>query len=258
MDFLGDSNNPSAVDVIAFVREVVEKFPDLRSTITDKLVSTFGEIKSGKVFRGAIWIVGEYCSGSVDIKRAMFEIRKVIGEIPILASEQVSQPRTETTAEPAQRLLDEAEAADEATNEKQSEAPKAVTTTRVLADGTYATETVYTSTAAAARLEQVRAATKPPLRSLILGGDFFTGSVLAATLTKLVMRYAAAQSAAEDVNGIRAEVRTNLPALLTSGYSHHDLNDPSRTVQIFCSTDRRGLARTDHELHRNSRPATKL
>ena len=64
MDFLGDSNNPSAVDVIAFVREVVEKFPSLRPAITEKLVSTFSEIKSGKVFRGAMWIVGEYCTGS--------------------------------------------------------------------------------------------------------------------------------------------------------------------------------------------------
>lgn len=42
-------------------REVVEKFPQLRSEITDKLISTFGEIKSGKVYRGALWIVGEYC-----------------------------------------------------------------------------------------------------------------------------------------------------------------------------------------------------
>lgn len=107
MDFLGDSNNPSAVDVIAFVREVVEKFPELRPAITEKLVSTFGEIKSGKVFRGAMWIVGEYCTGGpgklvrtrretmadlVDIKKAVFEMRKVLGEIPILASEQVSDP----------------------------------------------------------------------------------------------------------------------------------------------------------------------
>jgi coatomer subunit beta len=44
--------------------EVVEKFPDLRSAITEKLVQTFSEIKSGKVFRGALWIVGEYCSSS--------------------------------------------------------------------------------------------------------------------------------------------------------------------------------------------------
>lgn len=90
MDFLGDSNNPSAVDVIAFVREVVEKFPKLRTAITEKLISTFGEIKSGKVFRGAMWIVGEYCEQPEDIKQAIAEIQKVLGEIPILASEQVS------------------------------------------------------------------------------------------------------------------------------------------------------------------------
>ena len=62
MEFLGDSNNSSAVDVIAFVREVVERFPDLRSSIVEKLLSTFDDIKSGKVFRGALWIVGEYCT----------------------------------------------------------------------------------------------------------------------------------------------------------------------------------------------------
>lgn len=60
LDFLGDSNNAAAVDVIAFVREVVERFPDLRSGIIEKLLATFGDIKSGKVFRGALWIVGEY------------------------------------------------------------------------------------------------------------------------------------------------------------------------------------------------------
>lgn len=62
MEFLGDAANTSAVDVIAFVREVVERFPDLRSSIVEKLLSTFSDIKSGKVFRGALWICGEYCT----------------------------------------------------------------------------------------------------------------------------------------------------------------------------------------------------
>jgi hypothetical protein len=44
--------------------EVVEKFPKLRAEITHKLISTFSDIKSGKVFRGALWIVGEYCEGA--------------------------------------------------------------------------------------------------------------------------------------------------------------------------------------------------
>lgn len=89
MEFLGDANNASAVDVIAFVREVVEKFPNLRSSIVEKLLSTFSEIKSGKVFRGALWIVGEYGNTVDDIKETLQQIRKVLGEVPILASEQV-------------------------------------------------------------------------------------------------------------------------------------------------------------------------
>lgn len=60
LDFLGDSNNTAAVDVISFVREVVEKFPSLRKDIVDKLRETLTDIKSGKVFRGALWILGEY------------------------------------------------------------------------------------------------------------------------------------------------------------------------------------------------------
>jgi len=77
----------------------------------------------------------------------------VLGEIPILASEQ--------------RLLDEAAGEGGAEAEETNKAkvdgagggrPK------VLADGTYATETAYTSTTTA-RLEAVKAAAKPPLRS---------------------------------------------------------------------------------------------
>ncbi|KAI9638983.1 ER to Golgi transport-related protein [Dioszegia hungarica] len=206
MEFLGDSNNPSAVDVIAFVREVVEKFPKLRTAITEKLVATFSEIKSGKVYRGALWIVGEYCEQVSDIKQAMQEIRKVLGEIPILASEQ--------------RLFDEAASSDEAATEKKDDAPKAVTKTRVLADGTYATETTYTSNADAARLEAVRSAAKPPLRSLILGGDFFTGSVLAATLTKLILRLSASETAdSATVNELKAEALLIMTSIVRVGQS---------------------------------------
>ena len=50
------------MDVIAFVREVVEKFPNLRKRIVEHLLESFAGIKSGKVFRGAMWIVGEYCT----------------------------------------------------------------------------------------------------------------------------------------------------------------------------------------------------
>lgn len=88
----------------------------------------------------------------------MLEIRRVLGEIPILASEQ--------------KLLDEAggnfsggdEILDEEGGESKEKEKVAAAKPKVLADGTYATETAFTS-GAVARLEAVKSASKPPLRS---------------------------------------------------------------------------------------------
>ncbi|KAF9654103.1 coatomer protein [Thelephora ganbajun] len=201
MDFLGDSNNPSALDVVAFVREVVEKFPLLRKSIVSHLTSTLPEIKSGKVYRGVLWIIGEYSEDVPDALSAFQEIRKVIGEIPILASEQ--------------RLLDEASKDDE---EEKETAPATSTKPRVLADGTYATETAFTSISNA-RLEAVKAATKPPLRTLILGGDFYTGSVLASAITKLVIRCAEISQDKQQVNSLKAEAMLIMVSVIRVGQS---------------------------------------
>ncbi|KAJ7684598.1 coatomer protein [Mycena polygramma] len=203
MDFLGDSNNPSALDVVAFVREVVEKFPHLRSNVTSRLIEKLSEIKSGKVFRGVLWILGEYIESIPDIQAAMQEIRKVLGEIPILASEQ--------------KLLDEAAGG----GEEGATSPKVETgggKPKVLADGTYATETAYSSTTTA-RLEAVRAASKPPLRTLLLGGDFFTGAVLASALTKLVLRYNEKADDKTASNMLRAECMLIMTSIIRVGQS---------------------------------------
>lgn len=147
-EFLGDSNNPSAQDVVSFVREVVEKFPALRPAICEQLMSTLSSIKSGRVFRGVLWILGEYVEEVEDVQKAMQEIRRVIGEIPILAEEQ--------------RLLDEQDAPEQKEENGTAE-PAAGSKPKVLADGTYATENAFTSSTSA-KLDAVKAAKKPPLR----------------------------------------------------------------------------------------------
>ena len=48
MDFITDFGGSSAIEVISFVKEVVEKFPKLRSSIVARLVSTLGEVRAGK------------------------------------------------------------------------------------------------------------------------------------------------------------------------------------------------------------------
>ncbi|KAL1759385.1 adaptin N terminal region-domain-containing protein [Schizophyllum commune] len=203
MDFLGDTNNPSALDVVAFVREVVEKFPALRPSITTHLVSTLPSIKSGKVFRGVLWILGEYVAEVADIQATMQEVRKVLGEIPILASEQ--------------RAADEAAGTVEAEGgEDAEEGVKTSTRPKVLADGTYATETAY-STAGPSSVQSTKS--KPPLRALILGGDFFTGAVLAVALTKLVLRFSELSEDKDALNGLRAEAMLIMASVIRVGQS---------------------------------------
>lgn len=214
MDFLGDSSNPSAVDVIVFVREVVEKFQDLRPSIVAKLLSTFSQIKSGKVFRGGLWIVGEYCEREDEIENALTHIRQVVGEVPILAAEERLLQQEESKEE--QASLEGANGA----SGSSSNGTKSVTT-RVRADGTYATETAFTADAnASARLEAVKNASKPPLRSLILLGDFYTATALASCLTKLVSRLHELPTVdAGRKNERRAEAMLILTSVVRAGQS---------------------------------------
>ena len=213
MEFIADFNNSSAVDVISFVKEVVEKFPKLRASIVDRLVSTLSEVRAGKVYRGVLWVVGEYSLEEHDIREAWKRIRASLGEIPILASEQ--------------RLLDEGNdensSSDPAKGQVNGHAKSAAPTgsRRILADGTYATENALTSqSAAAAKLEAVKAAQKPPLRQLILDGDYYLATVLSSTMTKLVMRHSELSKDAARTNALRAEAMLIMISIIRVGQSH--------------------------------------
>ena len=207
MDFIADFNATSAVDVISFVKEVVERFPNLRSSIVERLVATLSEVRAGKVYRGALWIVGEYSLEGNDIREAWKRIRASLGEIPIVASEQ--------------RLLEEepdAEPKDQVNGQAKSAEPTG--SRKVLADGTYATESALTSESAAkAKLEAVKAAQKPPLRQLILDGDYYLASVLSSTLTKLVMRHSEISSDSARTNALRAEAMLIMISIIRVGQS---------------------------------------
>ncbi|KAI1437234.1 Coatomer, beta subunit [Xylaria sp. CBS 124048] len=209
MDFIADFSNSSAVDVISFVKEVVEKFPQLRPSIVARLVDTLSEVRAGKVYRGIVWIIGEYSLEESDIRDAWKKIRASLGEIPILASEQ--------------RLLDNVDGSEEQDQDQvngHSKPTQPSGSRRVLADGTYATETALTSaSAAAAKLEAVKAAQKPPLRQLILDGDYYLATVLSATLTKLVMRHSEISSDKARTNALKAEAMLIMISIIRVGQS---------------------------------------
>lgn len=127
-EFLSDTNEQAATDVLIFIREAIQKFPHLRSLITEKLIETFPTVRSVKVHRAALWILGEYITNVKEILEVIDVVNQTIGEIPIVESEQ-----RRLTGEPV---------GDE--NDPTKSATGAVkTTTKVTSDGTYATQSAF-------------------------------------------------------------------------------------------------------------------
>ncbi|KAJ2781002.1 coatomer subunit beta [Coemansia interrupta] len=205
---IAEFGSSSASDAIVFVREVAEKFPALRTSIVTHLVSSFLEFKTGRVIRGALWILGEYAESAAEIRDVWTKLREAIGELPLLAAEQ------REALEGASGL------AEDAASQATSSAPSA--SRRVLADGTYATESSLTANAQNA----IKLETKPPLRAVLLHSDFFTGTVLASTLAKLVLRFgaladvAASEEGKSRLNALRAEAVLIMAGIIRIGQSN--------------------------------------
>lgn len=76
--------------------------------------------------------------------------------------------------------------------------------------------------------------------ALILGGDYYTGTVLASTLTKIVLRFAELSQDQRKVNELRAEVCSAQPSCLnpstylaSTGHVDNDFNDPHWSISLL-------------------------
>jgi coatomer subunit beta len=111
----------------------------------------------------------------------------------------------------------------ETVEEEKKDAPKLsapMPSRRVLADGTYATESAFSmKSVGLSKLEAVKAAPKPPLRALLLSGDYFVGTSLASALTKLVLRYSQLKPNSKKANSLRSEAMLILTSIIRVGKS---------------------------------------
>lgn len=197
LDSMNDLNTTAAYEVIVFVKEVVEKFLDLRATILTKLIQTLANNKSGKVLRGGLWAIGEYCEEEKLIQDAWRFIRASIGEVPIVS---------------AQKLAPESSGHNDNDEPKPNGKPKKGPV--VLPDGTYATENAFTSDANPDVDDE-----KPPIRELLLNGDFYLGAVLSSTLLKLILRLQTLNTSEKFLNGLKAEALLIMVSILRLGTS---------------------------------------
>jgi len=163
MDFMGDSNTASALDVVFFVREIMETNAKLRDDILQHLMNTFYQIRSSRVCTCALWITGEYATSMEQVEAAIEVIKSGMGPLPFYGEDGSSE--------------------DEAKAGKSTEPLPSVVRPAVLSDGTYATQAAVSEVPTTISSSMV-----PNLRALLIGGDFFLGSVAASTYTKLLLR----------------------------------------------------------------------
>jgi len=220
MEFLGDSNVASAMDVVLFVREIIETNPKLRVSIIARLLDTFYQIRASRVCSCALWIIGEYCLSLSEVENGISTINQCLGELPFY-----------TVAEDAEGL---------ATIKSQPANAITVSSRRpaILADGTYATQSAASEIAVAthAMIPGSVAATGN-LRSILLTGDFFLGAVIACTLTKLILRLEEVQPSGVAVNKAAAEALLIMVSTLRLGQSSvlpHPIDDDSYDRISLC------------------------
>jgi len=169
MEFLSDTNELAALDVLIFVREAMSRFETLRPIMIEKLMEAFPGIRGVKIHRAALWILGEYCARPEDMQALLSVVRQSLGEIPMVEDEM-------------RKAAGEEVLADESMATTGGNVTKLVT-----ADGTYATQSAFSqgSPESAKKKQQER----PPLRKYLMEGDFFIGAALGGTLAKLALRW---------------------------------------------------------------------
>lgn len=199
----------------------MQKFSNLKDLIVQRLLDICGQIKSVKVLRATLWLLGEYCSTIEDIQNVMTFIRQSLGDLPIVDDEirrstgETKDEQDTSMSAPVQRL--------------------------VTADGTYATQSAFI-TAASGDKKTVNGLAndrnrQPSLRTFLLDGDFFIGAALATSLCKLVIRYMALESDAAKQNRFCAEAMFIIASILHLGRTSlpaKPMNEDDHDRMLMC------------------------
>ncbi|XP_044743762.1 coatomer subunit beta [Chrysoperla carnea] len=164
IEFLSDSNELAAADVLIFAREAIQKFENLRPLIIENLLDAFSGIKTSTIHRSALWILGEYANTLQDITATMSKIHLGLGEIPLVEAEM--------------KLV-----AGEKSENEESATPM-TPIKKVTSDGTYASQSAFNTVTSKKDIEN-----RPKLRGYLMNGDFFIATAIGSNLTKLAVRY---------------------------------------------------------------------
>ncbi|KAL2249168.1 coatomer subunit beta-1 [Sesamum indicum] len=219
MDFLGDNNVASAMDVVVFVREITETNPKLRVSIVTRLLDTFYQIRAARVCCCALWIIGEYCVSLSEVEGGIATIKQCLGDLPFFS------------------VSEDEKAADSKKAQQASWMTISSRRPAILADGTYATQSAVSETAFSPPAVVQGSLGTGNLRSLLLTGDFFLAAVVACTLAKLILRLKEVQPSKIEVNKASSDALLIMVAMLQLGQSSvlpHSIDNDSYDRIVLC------------------------
>ncbi|KAA6416886.1 MAG: coatomer subunit beta-1-like [Trebouxia sp. A1-2] len=221
--FPGDTNTASALDVVFFVREIMETNSKLRASILERCWGSYNQIR---VCSCTLWILGEYCDQKDDIYAALETIKSALGPLPFFHDEDEAEKGKD----------DKGKASTKGDIDAETPIPVQQASHRpaVLADGSYASQTAITDTITTSSLSS----TAPNIRALLLTGDYFLGGVVAGALTKLLLRLRKSTNADEmEVNKLTAEAMLYIVSILRLGESQaslHPRDDDAVDRMVTC------------------------
>ncbi|KAJ9461186.1 Coatomer subunit beta-2 [Diplonema papillatum] len=198
MDFVLENSN-AAVDAMLFVRETIQRQPDLREDVVSKLALSFDSITSVRVFRLALWILGTHSASYEEVMNVLRAFKTALEPFPLWLPEQV----------------------DDAVDPDTATAGGGAT---VREDGTYVMSVIPEGKPAKTE--------NTSFRSIVTNGDFFLASVLASSLVKLVCTaysFNMKQSAKEHV---RDEAKMIITELINLGIHKEISFDAHERLQL--------------------------
>ncbi|XP_063380048.1 coatomer subunit beta [Cydia fagiglandana] len=168
LEMVGEGGEAAAADVLAFVREALAAFPDLRPQLYQKLLEAVPQIKVGKIARSALWLLAEFADTP---ERAEATLDVLAAAIPL-----------PTTTE------EDKEESEKAAPKVDTSAPRQLVTS----DGTYASQSAFNLPAAD---PSSSGSGGGGLAHALLGAESFTAACAVSALAKLALKLDARRAA---------------------------------------------------------------
>ncbi|KAL3933618.1 MAG: hypothetical protein SGPRY_000206 [Prymnesium sp.] len=207
----GEKNSEYRSMLINAIHQAAIRFPESASTVVPVLMDFLGDSNQAGV---ALWLVGEYCVAAAEVASAFAVLKSCLGPVPFKSSgfEGVDAPAPTPRAEGRPVVLADGSYASQASSRGRERRGGGVRgregrsgvewrceggeASRGEAGDGRGVEGVFASTLAKTRFLIQTALEdgsglppgEPKLRGLLVGGDFFLATVVATTLTKLVLR----------------------------------------------------------------------